>query len=353
MVRLSLSPAVLLSFLLSWDLLQTSASAQNGGQDQATLRQRLQHASELTALDLPGTRPWHTRSNITTTTGDGIPISQDMVEEWWAEPNLWRATYTTASGAVTTEIRNHDGLFRTRGAPHISGTDRRLEREVVHPIPRLSDLDKLLLQSRTESVGGHPYDCIAVSRPLVTPPKQPAAVMEERYCFTSGSDQLRIVYPSLYRVVGRVTLGKFQDRDVPMEVQDRGATDGMSTLKLIELKTETPDPSMFVISDNALERVPERPLFLGGVQAGRKLSGSNPVYPQAARAAHLTGTVTFSAVIGKDGHLVELEPVSSPSGILTRAAFEAVRDWTYQPYLLGGDPVEVETTIAIHFDMHP
>jgi protein TonB len=37
--------------------------------------------------------------------------------------------------------------------------------------------------------------------------------------------------------------------------------------------------------------------------------------------------------------------------MLRQAAIDAVQTWRYKPYLLNGDPVEVETTINVVFNL--
>ena len=37
--------------------------------------------------------------------------------------------------------------------------------------------------------------------------------------------------------------------------------------------------------------------------------------------------------------------------MLRQAAIDAVQTWRYKPYLLNGDPVEVETTINVVFSL--
>jgi len=56
----------------------------------------------------------------------------------------------------------------------------------------------------------------------------------------------------------------------------------------------------------------------------------------------------LDAVIGIDGSVVSLRPVSGPH-ILTRAAMDAVQWWRFEPYRLDGQVTEAETTIAIQF----
>lgn len=71
-------------------------------------------------------------------------------------------------------------------------------------------------------------------------------------------------------------------------------------------------------------------------------------YPEEARLANLHGTVILNAVVGRDGSVLEVRPVTGPNE-LSAAAAEAVRWWRFQPYLRNGAPAEVETTIAVDF----
>jgi protein TonB len=75
-----------------------------------------------------------------------------------------------------------------------------------------------------------------------------------------------------------------------------------------------------------------------------------PVYPQIAKTAHVQGTILLHAIIAKDGSVQELTYVSGPP-LLMKAAQDAVREWRYQPTLLNGEPVEVETTISVIFTL--
>lgn len=87
-----------------------------------------------------------------------------------------------------------------------------------------------------------------------------------------------------------------------------------------------------------------------GVMAGQKISGDSPVYPQDAKDQRVQGTVVLEATIGKDGSVEALHVVSGPS-ILQRSSIEAVKTWMYKPFLLNGDPVEVETQISVVYTL--
>ena len=86
-----------------------------------------------------------------------------------------------------------------------------------------------------------------------------------------------------------------------------------------------------------------------GVAAGMLMQpAAQPVYPPIAKAAHVQGTVVLHALISKTGDVQDLQVVSGPP-MLTAAAMDAVRRWKYQPYLLSGMPVTIETTINVNF----
>ena len=89
----------------------------------------------------------------------------------------------------------------------------------------------------------------------------------------------------------------------------------------------------------------------GGVIAGNILVKTQPVYPQIARAAHQGGTVVLHAIISKAGTIEQLNVVSGPA-MLQSSAMDAVKTWRYKPYLLNGEPTEVDTTIMVNFNLN-
>ena len=76
-----------------------------------------------------------------------------------------------------------------------------------------------------------------------------------------------------------------------------------------------------------------------------------PVYPPQAKKDHVTGKVVLDTVIGKDGSVENLKVVKSVREDLDHSAIDAVKQWKFQPFLLNGEPVEVETTINIIYSL--
>jgi len=75
-----------------------------------------------------------------------------------------------------------------------------------------------------------------------------------------------------------------------------------------------------------------------------------PVYPALARSARIQGTVVLQARISKQGTIENLHLLSGHP-MLAPAAIEAVRQWGYRPYILNGEPVEVDTQITVNFSL--
>jgi TonB family protein len=96
--------------------------------------------------------------------------------------------------------------------------------------------------------------------------------------------------------------------------------------------------------------LPARVRVLQIVMQWHLIRSVDPVYPLEAFAKHLEGIVVTKVTIDKEGSVYKAEDVSGPPELMP-AAIEAVKQWKYQPYLLGGEPIEVETTAEIGFTL--
>jgi len=54
--------------------------------------------------------------------------------------------------------------------------------------------------------------------------------------------------------------------------------------------------------------------------------------------------------IDTSGNVVNMKPVEGDP-LLVNAAMDAVKQWRYKPYVLNGEPLEVETSVVINFHM--
>lgn len=80
------------------------------------------------------------------------------------------------------------------------------------------------------------------------------------------------------------------------------------------------------------------------------LTHVNPVYPATAKSARIEGSVILDVLIGKEGVPEHISVEKGPHE-LQQSALDAVRQWRWQPYLLNGDPIDVETTVTVTFTL--
>ena len=126
---------------------------------------------------------------------------------------------------------------------------------------------------------------------------------------------------------------------VPSMGDDTGIPGGTS-----EIFHEHTTPAVVHPDVPAHVRVPS------SVEAAMILQKTLPTYPSIAKAAGVQGTVVLAATISKAGTIENLRVVSGQP-LLQQAALDAVKTWRYKPYLLDGQPVEVETSINVVFTM--
>jgi protein TonB len=99
-----------------------------------------------------------------------------------------------------------------------------------------------------------------------------------------------------------------------------------------------------------LMAAPQRERVSQAVSTGLLVSKVNPTYPPLARQARIAGTVVLQAEISKTGDIQKLHLISGHP-MLAPAAIEAVKQWKYKPYLLNGEPVEVDTEVLVNFTL--
>ena len=119
-----------------------------------------------------------------------------------------------------------------------------------------------------------------------------------------------------------------------------------STIR-IEPPKRTTEPTAATVPKPATAPV-QQIRVSGPIQAARLIHRVDPMYPALARQMRVSGTVELAGVIAANGQIRELR-VTSGHPLLAPAALAAVREWVYQPTLLGGNPVEVITTISVVF----
>lgn len=97
--------------------------------------------------------------------------------------------------------------------------------------------------------------------------------------------------------------------------------------------------------------IPKKVTISGSISQGLLIKADPPFYPIWAEERRVSGTVVVRATIGKDGHIHGAHAIYGPDE-LRDAAVDAVKRWVYKPYMLNGNPVEVETTVNVVFRLN-
>jgi TonB family protein len=103
-------------------------------------------------------------------------------------------------------------------------------------------------------------------------------------------------------------------------------------------------------TDVALKPVLQTLSVSQGVSQGLLYKKIAPSYPQNALRMHIEGKVELLATISKEGNITHIKVLSGDSQ-LARAANDAVKQWKYKPYLLNGEPVEIQTQVTVNFKL--
>ena len=112
----------------------------------------------------------------------------------------------------------------------------------------------------------------------------------------------------------------------------------------------TPTPNFVPSTNTGFKPVLQTLNISQGVSQGLLIKKVSPTYPAAAQRMRIEGVVELMATVSKEGAITHIK-VLSGDGQLTKAATDAVKQWKYKPYLLNGEPVEIQTQITVNFKL--
>jgi TonB family protein len=113
---------------------------------------------------------------------------------------------------------------------------------------------------------------------------------------------------------------------------------------------QSPDGAVQVSLTIAYGSASQRIKVGGNIQGAMVVTKVPPVYPEAAKAAGVSGIVHLAVIIARDGTIQEIHSLGGPA-LLIQAAMDAVKQWVYRPTMLNGSPVQVETTVDVNFTL--
>jgi TonB family protein len=314
-------------------------------EEKAPVQERLKAAALRSSLE-DVTRPWHLQLQVHVSATKDAQAQVITIDRWQADKD-WRTVFNYGDASFTTVF--HDGkLYRTgQERPIPDGAQLALD-SVLHPGPLDADYAGTKPELRKTNVGKTTLDCIMLSRPIPRVAFAPLGIFPT-YCLSNG-EHLAISYDYGSYTVVRPGAGTFLDHEIATRLDIMDGQKTVAQASVSQLKTFVPAADEFTPAPE-LKTAPAGVRLAGGVMAGHIIQKVQPIYPENARLNRASGTVVLKAVIAADGHVRSLEPISAPDPDLVIAAIAAVRQWTYQPFLLNGEPTAITTTITVNFNM--
>jgi TonB family protein len=318
----------------------------------AEIGARLKASVERESLANVDARPWHLKLDVTLYDDDGKKPETGTIEIWRSGED--RRIVYEFGGKRYTRLELSGKSYRPIADVDVPYRAMEVVETVLRTGPAASEIDRSTPELRKQKFGKTSLDCIMLSQSHAMPYSRsfPAPLgMFPTYCLDPINDNIVARYDYGGELVDFKSLGKFLEHVVPTKFDIYEGKIVVANASLSQLSTFTPSSDEFTPTPD-LKPGGYYALISSGIIAGNKIAGPTPVYPESAKQSHIGGTVVLRAIIGRDGHIHSLQPKASPDPDLTVAAMEAVRRWTYKPYLLNCDPVEVDTTITVNFNLN-
>ena len=138
----------------------------------------------------------------------------------------------------------------------------------------------------------------------------------------------------------------------PKGQQKQGVADAAapSMTEIATAGTSAPPPDLGSGEEIMPKPFPQSLNISQGVSRGLLYKRVQPIYPQNAISMRVEGSVELMATISKTGDITQVKVLKGDSQLI-RSATDAVKQWKYKPYLLNGEPVEIQTQITINFKL--
>jgi hypothetical protein len=307
----------------------------------------LQSGVKANGLEGSDLAPWHLKIDLHYLGGDSPKPLSGAVEQWTVAPDQWRRTFTGPPGMNFSEwsVSHLEKYQSKQGHDPFDaiGANVRFARAIINPLALAANIHpEYPMEVKRGNFGGITINCVSVADPHRYAPDDDASALFPTYCFDQDS-HLRII------VSGKTTtqfddIQVFQGRAVAHDVKVRqdGKLDTEMNVSLLEPLADAnadrvkPDKAA-VVQPFAIEPGLPRP------EPVYKVAASIPIAPQSLP---YTGTFNIPVLIRKDGSVKILPGANIDPQDLKDAIQSAVARWKYKPYLVDGQPVEVQYSVS-------
>jgi TonB family protein len=263
---------------------------------------------------------------------DGKPTVKGTAEESWTETDGRQIRIQSPTLVIGDEPPADRYAIYTRESYLVHQALRALAR----PFPSVTERKDFAMDEFHQTLSNSELSCFSLIQPGTTRNSNSVA-----YC-TDADNRIVAVTGPLY-VVEQGDFRRYRGHEVPNDLKLSYEGKPAVAVHVTELDPLPASPASKSKTMQAPTRVP------ADIVSGLRLKTKEPKYPAIAKAAHIQGVVLITGVITTQGTIAALDVIASPDKTLTQAARDAVKTWTYRPYLLNGVPTEVETTINVNF----
>lgn len=300
-------------------------------------------ASKTNGLSGDDVKPWHIKASWKLLDESGSVSDQGTYEEFYVSPKKFKRTFTGM--AFTQSYYRTEKDFLRSGVQKLPSeliSDAR--REFVEPMPDARTVQYMSFSVRQIEVGGTQFSCLSLDGKAIF--HAPYNLIGRSFCLdtekpilrisTSNAELAQYQFANFQSFQGRTVAGElkiFQDGKLALTAQ----LETLEPFVNIQEVDFTPPPDA--------TPAPHKITLSAGVAQGFLLKHDNPVYPKNASSV---GTVIVHIVVDSSGRIVDAKFLEGPPE-LRNAALDCVRKWSYRPYILNGQPVEVDTTVNMVF----
>jgi TonB family protein len=299
-------------------------------------------------------KPWHLKAVNQKFDADGQPKGTGVFEEWWAGPEKWKWSYTSADFNQT-RYRDGDKRSMTGNPGWLPFQDEDAVAFLRRPLAGKEEIEYLFFNSADRKMGSVPLHCILVSsvasqlvaaedfggNPMLGLRKSFRGWGVPTTCFNPDSAVARV---ELFENGFSALFDDVVEMDGQYVAKNIWLRNGAVPIEHLTVTTlEVParlDDSDFAVPTDA--RAEER------YSAGRRIAGKPAIYPPMAKTQKIGGLVMITAKITKKGDIADPEVISGAKE-LRSSALEAVKTWKFEPYRLNGESVEVSKVLTLMY----
>jgi protein TonB len=201
-----------------------------------------------------------------------------------------------------------------------------------------SDATSVASVPSTSSVPSSTAATQPAGSPTITSDKLPVSVVAANKAPATSAVAQPIVIKSGHARTAAKTSAPTTDEAAPSMTGIPVAANGGPIPNLMSSQSKAPTPVLQAMSISQ------------GVSRGLLVKTVQPSYPASALRLRIEGPVELMATISKNGNISAVKILKGDAS-LAHAAAEAVKQWKYKPYLLNGEPVEIQTQVTVNFKL--